>query len=82
MLEILKKRCKKNTVSHIIIAIVIAIVLLAVSKLGVVSLIMGPEKIQDKTDYASLEGKYVTFDVKYVLDSFARKTGLMEKLKI
>ena len=68
-----EKKCRKNTFFCVAIPIVIGIALLTITKLGVISLLLGPEKIQGEVDYEALENKYVTFDMKYVLERFGEK---------
>lgn len=82
MLEVLKKNCKKSFFVRIIITIVI-IVGLGIWKGGsIFQYIKGPTAIGVGTNLDSLEGKYVTYNAKYLIDEFIRKTSKNSKTNV
>ena len=77
MLEVLRKRCKavKRLLLEILACVFIIGCCLSASEFAVFQLLKQPVKLQETTDYKSLKGEYVTFDVKYVIDQFAEETN-------
>lgn len=82
MLEELKKRYQKYTVNKAAICIIIAIVLLAVSKFGILTIFRGPVEITGEWNPEELEGQYVTLDVDWVLATFAEETSTNTKTNV
>lgn len=72
MLDLIKKRVFRKTITRIIIAIAIGVVSLFVSNFAVLDLIKGPIKLGAEMKYEDYEGKYVTYDARCVLSEYVR----------
>lgn len=69
MLNQMKKRANKSYITVAVILALVAIVLLAITKLGFVKLLQGPTPLNGAS-IASMEGEYVTVEVKYPLEIY------------
>ncbi len=72
MLETMKNNAKKAAKKRIIIWAIVIVVLMFAPLLAPLQYLIGPKDLTGKTnlDYAKYEGKYVEFEVKYVLDYY------------
>jgi len=75
MKEILKKHAVKSFVIRTIIVAVIIIVSLVVTRVGIFPLLFGGIPIDGSADFAQLKGKQVSFDAKYILSEYVRRTS-------
>lgn len=84
MLEELRKKARKATLIRAGILVIVAIICLAVTKLGIFSYLAGPKDITnlENWDADELDGKYVTVDVDYAWGSFAEETSTNTKTHI
>jgi hypothetical protein len=82
MLETLKKRVNKLYIKIVIFLVIIAVILLALSKFSIFTIIAGPTALDGK-NLESMEGKYVTVEVKYPLEiyeeDYSENTSTHEK---
>lgn len=74
MLETLKKKSRKSHTITAIVCVVIAIVLMAVTKFAVLDVITGAKKLDLTADPAAQEGRYVSMDAQFVLTDFVEHT--------
>ncbi|MBE5960394.1 MAG: hypothetical protein E7256_03245 [Lachnospiraceae bacterium] len=82
MLEALKKKARKNTFTQIAIALAISIGSLIVSNFAIFTYLKGPVTFVPGADYADYEGKYVTYDVEYVLSDFMSYSTVNTKTNV
>lgn len=82
MLEALKKKAMKNTITQIAISLVIAIGALILSNFAIFTYLKGPIEFVPGTDYADYEGKYVTYDIEYVLSDFMSYSTVNTKTNV
>lgn len=75
MLEILKKKSSKSAFIRIIISIVVIIGCLLITKLSVIDFIKGGTPLTGDFDPAALDGKYVSFDAKYLVEEYVEHTS-------
>ena len=72
MLETMKNNAQKASKKRIIVWVIVIVVLMFAPLLAPLQYIIGPKDLTGKTnlDYGKYEGKYVEFEVKYVLDYY------------
>lgn len=75
MLEILKKKSSKSAFTRIIISIIIIVGCLLITKFSVIDFIKGGTKLAGDFDPAALEGEYVSFDAKYLVEEYVEHTS-------
>lgn len=75
MLETMKNNAQKATKKRIIVWAIVIVVLMLAPLLAPLQYIIGPKDLTGKTnlDYSKYEGKYVEFDMKYVLARYIEK---------
>jgi hypothetical protein len=74
MLSTLRSKTSRATVTRVVIAVIILAACLIVAGKSFLAFIAGPVRIESGMDYENLEGQYVSFDAKYVIDEFVRQS--------
>lgn len=82
MLDELKYRYRNHAIKWIAICTVAAIIMLIVSKFGIIAILKGPVELKGKWNPEDLEGKYVTLDVDWVIGTFAEETSTNTKTNV
>ncbi len=73
MFKELKKSTNRSAIYGGFIALVMAIIFIAITKLTIIDYIKGPIRMEETKDYSELENKYVSFHLKYPLEIYAEK---------
>ena len=68
MLSTLRGKTSRATITRVVIAAIILAACLIVAGKSFLAFIAGPVRIESGMDYENLEGQYVSFDAKYVID--------------
>ena len=79
MVEEQKYKYRNYTIKWIAISIVAAIVMLIVSKFGIIAILKGPVELSGEWDLEELDGKYVTLDVDWIMGVFAEESSTNSK---
>ena len=75
MLEILRKKSNKSIMIRCIISILIVIGCLIYCGMGLIQFFQGPKSLKNVEDISVYEGKYVSFEVEYIMDGYLWTTS-------
>lgn len=75
MIDLLKKKSKKSILIRCVISLLIAIGCLAYCGMGLIQWIKGPKSLKNVEDISEYEGKYVSFEVEYIMDAYLWTTS-------
>ena len=75
MIDLLKKKSKKSILIRCVISLLIVIGCLAYCGMGLIQWIKGPKSLKNVEDISEYEGKYVSFEVEYIMDAYLWTTS-------
>ncbi len=82
MVKELKYKYRNYTIKWMAICVAAAIIMLIVSKFGIIAILKGPVELSGKWNPEELDGKYVTLDVDWVIGVFAEESSRNTKTNV